>query len=305
MKSVFYHKTDSGYNDETGERYHFPVSYLSRVVRSLGDWIVYYGPRTGLPGRYYTGIAQIKRVEPDPANARLHYAFLENYIDFDRPVEYKENGGFESRLVEANGNINQGYKVQAVRSLDDSEFAAIVSAGLATPEAWPDRNAPSTSSNAHAILPAADGFAESPQPPIMDEDYDRPIVELLKRRKWRDIKFRQNVRVAYDRTCAFSGLRLINGHGRPEVEAAHIRPVEDGGNDWIRNGIALSGTLHWMFDRGMLSLSDDQTILVSRHLNSDISHLLTPDKRAILPTVEAHKPHPAYLEWHRTHRFKS
>lgn len=261
-------------------------------MQALGDWIVYYGPKNGSAGRFYTGIARVKSIEPDPRTPGLHFAFLSDFIDFDRHVEYKENGGFERRLVRPDGIISPGMKVQAVRLLEESEFAAIVNAGLSTPEAWPDRNAP-------------DGFTESPQPAILDAAYDRPVVELLTTRKWRDIKFRQNVRVAYDRTCAFTGLKLINGHGRPEVEAAHIRPVESGGNDWIRNGLALSGTVHWMFDRGMLSLADDLTIIVSRQLNEDVTHLLNKDMKARVPSEESRRPHPIYLDWHRTNRFKT
>ncbi len=35
----------------------------------------------------------------------------------------------------------------------------------------------------------------------------------------------------------------------------------------VQNGLALSGTLHWMFDRGLIGFSDDHDILVSRHVN--------------------------------------
>ena len=58
---------------------------------------------------------------------------------------------------------------------------------------------------------------------------------------------------AYDARCAITGLKLINGGGRAEVAAAHIRPVEANGPDIISNGIALSATAHWMFDRGLIS----------------------------------------------------
>jgi putative restriction endonuclease len=300
MKAVFYHKPDSGYDDKKGEQYHFPQTYLSRVTKTIGDMIVYYGPETGMPGRYYSGVARVRSVEPDPNRLSLHYAYLEDYMDFDRLVEYRSNGGFEKRLLGADGRPNSGYMVQAVRAIDESEFAAIVSAGLSTPEAWPDRNAREMPDSSELT----DRFSEQSQPELIDAEYDRPIVELLTHRKWRDIKFRQNVRVAYDRTCAFTGLRLINGRGRPEVEAAHIRPVELGGNDWIRNGIALSGTVHWMFDRGLLSLADDDSILVSRHINEDISHVLVKGLKAKLPLEPDRRPHPVYLVWHRTNRFK-
>jgi putative restriction endonuclease len=62
-------------------------------------------------------------------------------------------------------------------------------------------------------------------------------------------------------------LKLINGGGRAEVEAAHIRPVGANGPDTVQNGLALSGTVHWMFDRGLISLSDELDILVSRQVN--------------------------------------
>ena len=44
MKAVFYHKPDSPYDDAEGVRYHFPQTYLTRVQKTVGDWIVYYGP---------------------------------------------------------------------------------------------------------------------------------------------------------------------------------------------------------------------------------------------------------------------
>ena len=139
MKAVFYHKSDSRYNDVTGLRYHFPHIYLSRVEPVVGDWMVYYGPQMGKRGRYYTGIAKVEHVRPDPELDKHYYAELAGYIDFDRPVEYKEDGGFEKRLVQPDGTINNGYKVQAVRSLEESEFAAIVQAGLSEPDEWPDQ----------------------------------------------------------------------------------------------------------------------------------------------------------------------
>ena len=48
--------------------------------------------------------------------------------------------------------------------------------------------------------------------------------------------------------------------GRAEVQAAHIRPVADNGPDSLRNGVALSSTFHWMFDRGLISVGDDYAV---------------------------------------------
>ncbi|MDO6413728.1 HNH endonuclease signature motif containing protein [Sphingomonas sp. BIUV-7] len=50
-------------------------------------------------------------------------------------------------------------------------------------------------------------------------------------------------------------MKLINGGGRAETEAAHVMSVEAGGPDAVNNGIALSGTIHWMFDRGRSTIA--------------------------------------------------
>ncbi|EPX80407.1 HNH endonuclease [Salipiger mucosus] len=103
-----------------------------------------------------------------------------------------------------------------------------------------------------------------------------------------------------------SGLRLRNGGGRPEVQAAHIKPVEQKGSDSVRNGLALSGTLHWMFDRGLISVAEDcETILVSRNkvLGEVVDRLLRPNQRLCLPRDPRDAPHPENLRWHRENVF--
>lgn len=291
-KAVFYHKPDSRYDDQP-DRYHFPKQYYSRVEQTVGDDIIYYGP-SGTSGRFYYAAAKVSAIRPDAARTDHYYADIIGNIDFDRLVPYSENGGYERKLFRPDGTVNGGRAVQAVRIIEPDEFAAIIEAGLSEQEEWPDRfDTQETSVGA---------FGLSDQEQV---GYERPIIQQLLNRPFRDAKFRQHVRKAYDRTCAFTGLRLINGGGRPEVEAAHIVPVEKGGNDSIRNGIALSGTVHWMFDRGLLSLANDFTILRSRHLNHDVSHLLRPDMKALVPNEPRLQPHPEYLGWHRENCFKS
>lgn len=294
VQAVFYHKIGSIYDDVTGLRYHFPKMYLSRVRQTVGDWVIYYGPLPRLPGRYYSGIAKVKAIEADPGRPDHYYAYLQEYLDFDRLVEYRENGGFENQLVGPGGAINPGRSVQAVRLITLSEFSAIVAAGLSEPDEWPNR----------VDSPAISAVSEMPQTDYDADDFRRPILQHTFNRPFRDAKFRQHIRQIYDRTCAFTGLRLINGNGRPEVEAAHIIPVERGGNDSIQNGIALSGTVHWMFDRGLLSMTDDFRILISRQLNEDVSHLLNRSLVAKVPEESRHRPHSHYIAWHREHVFK-
>src|SRR3954452_11333449 len=53
----------------------------------------------------------------------------------------------------------------------------------------------------------------------------------------REGSFRGAVLGAYDNYCAISHLPgLVNGGGRVELAAAHIKPVEYGGPDIVQNG---------------------------------------------------------------------
>lgn len=302
MKGVFSHKKNSGYDDVLGERYHFPKTYLSRVEQTVGDLIVYYEKREKKGDNHYTGCARVSSITKDETLSDHYYAHLADYIGFDRSVYYREDGGFEQKLVLPDGTVSRGTRMSSVRLITDQEFAKIINAGLSVEPAWPDRtDDEETPVEIQPYTDSSHGFHDfdANQPELIGAPANRRILEQLTTRKWRDRKFKQHVRVAYDRTCAFTGLRLINGKGRPEVEAAHIRPVEHGGNDWVRNGIALSGTVHWMFDRGLLSLGDDFEILHSRKLNHDVSGLLRKDGTAKVPELESLKPHPEYMRWHR------
>ncbi|MES0811520.1 HNH endonuclease [Roseibium sp. SCPC15] len=296
--AIFYYKPNSPYDDIKGVKHHFPKRYLRTVEQSIGDWVVYYGPVIGMPSRYYTMVAKPTHITPDTEKEGHYYTYLEESVDFDHPLEYSEHGGYETGLFKADGKPNGGRVINAIRPLSDEDFRSIINAGLSAQDEWPARtDNPDEASS-------SDGFGELHQTPLAGPYGERPIISQLVNRPFRDAKFRHHIRKLYDRTCAFTGLRLINGKGRPEVEAAHIIPVENGGNDSIQNGIALSGTVHWMFDRGLLSLSDDFDILPSRHLNYDVSHMLHADMKARVPEDPAHQPHPHYLDWHRTNKFK-
>lgn len=129
---------------------------------------------------------------------------------------------------------------------------------------------------------------------------------VLSSRSFRDRAFARQVKTAYAGRCAMTGLALRNGGGRPEVEAAHIVPVEARGPDTVSNGMALSGTVHWMFDRGLVSVDADHSLLIAKDtVASDIAaRLFVPDLRLILPSDATKRPHPAYLKWHRETCFK-
>ena len=95
--------------------------------------------------------------------------------------------------------------------------------------------------------------------------------------------------------------RAAAGGGQPEVNAAHIRPVAHQGSDSVRNGLAMSGTLHWMVDRGPISVADDHRVLVSRNRVPRIvvDRLIVPSGKLCPPQDPRTPPHPASLQWHR------
>jgi putative restriction endonuclease len=135
---------------------------------------------------------------------------------------------------------------------------------------------------------------------------DRRTREIVTNTLVRDASFRfRVVEQAYDGRCALTGVRMTNGNGRAEVDAAHIQPVAAGGPDATRNGLALMKSMHWAFDRGLVSLADDGGILtVDRGLDPTIFKLLPGDRRAFLPEKPDLRPHGAFLRWHREHVFK-
>jgi putative restriction endonuclease len=294
---VFIHRADSIYDDSPAERYQFPSQYLSRAEACLGDWIIYYEPRKVTETRGYFAVAKVRQIIPDPGAPGMYIAVIEpgSYLDFVSPVPFSgPTGVIETGVLNAEGRIS-GRAQSAVRPLSNEDFNRIIEQGL-------DDTAP--------LLPRVDETVLGPgvheyQAPFQFEQ-ERGRVSSLTSRIVRDRIFRRVVLRAYDERCAVTGLKLINGSGRAEAAAAHIRSVEANGPDIVSNGIALSGTAHWMFDRGLISLADDLEILVSRQLNDPdgVRSLINKSGRAMEPRRASDRPHPHFLQWHRDHCFK-
>ena len=288
-KAVFTFSENSVYDDQRESRYHFPRRYLAQATSAVGDWVVYYEPRrnngpSSSSGRLaYFAMAQLVRIEPDTTVPEHYYAYVREYIEFDKPVPFREGSHYyESGLVKPDGTTSRGAFGRAVRRISDEEFAGSSPRGLA--ESYQTGKSLSRE-----------------QSPLQKVS----IVTQILQRKYRDAAFRRHVRVAYDNTCAVTGWQLLNGGGRPEVQAAHIRPVEENGPDTVRNGVALTGTFHWLFDRGLITFDDTLHVIVSsRGLPGGLQALSRPDRRLrVSPERDLH-PHPTFLAWHRNHRFK-
>ncbi len=298
-KAILTTKVDPTYDDLPEERYHFPRAYLRQVEAAKGDFVIYYEPRrtTGDPssrgGRQaYFATSRISDVRPDPYQPDHFYAFVDLYLDFARAVRFREDEHYyEFAIQREDGATNKGAFGRAVRPLPDGEYDAILRAGFAALVGEPPAKSVETASFG--------GFGEPPA------SFDRPIIERIVARPFRDAAFSGSIKAVYQDTCAFTGLKIINGGGRSEVQAAHIRPVAASGPDSLRNGIALCSTVHWMFDRGLISIADNHELLVAATcLPIQALRLLNPERRLIAPARLDQAPHPVFLKWHRDNVFK-
>lgn len=299
-KAVFTTKVEPSYDDLPEQRYHFPRTYLRQVEAAVGDWIVYYEPRRttsdiGSRGgrQAYFATARVQEIERDTARDDHFYAYISDYLEFDRAVRFRDGLFFyEGGLQRSDGKTSRGAFGRAVRNLAEAEYEAIVKAGFV--ETLIEAN-----SDGDAQIATRNHFEEE------EGQFERPIVERFVARPFRDTAFASSVKAAYGNTCAMTGIQIINGGGHAEVQAAHIRPVSAGGSDSVRNGLALSGTVHWMFDRGLVSVDDDYSILIaSGRLPPTVTRLFRENLKLAVPTRPEIYPHPTYLQFHRNKIFK-
>jgi putative restriction endonuclease len=295
-KGVFVVGSHSIYDDQPDRFYRFGPQWLANASKVVGQWIIYQEPRRA-GKRGYFAVAKVGRIVADPVNAGMYLALIApgSFLEFGRDVPFRFEGqAVERGLLSPDGRINNGRAVQSIRTIADADFNRIVDLGLIEED---------------ELLPRRD---EDAVPAFVQEErasWDGPVdrTTALVSRAVRDRQFRKRVLQVYDSRCALTGMKLINGGGRVETQAAHIMSVEAGGPDTVGNGIALSGTVHWMFDRGLISLSDAGDILLSRKINDldSVERLIVRDRRARLPASGASRPHPRFLAWHRSECFHS
>lgn len=271
-----------GYKDIPGLCYHFPKTTYIKAISSLQDSLVlFYEPRRGgnsasSGGRMgFTAFAFVTDIWDDPDDSTHAFAGLRYFQEFLTVVPL------------AMTRVSAQSLQRAVRPVDYGEAQAVVEAGLFAVD---------TSDQPRVGLTDLSALVDPPE---------REIRQIVTNVAIRDAAFRYRVvEQTYAGRCALTGLRLTNGFGRAEVDAAHIRPVAAGGPDSVRNGIALTKSVHWAFDRGLLSIGDDGSILTVDRGAEDLRKMLNASGRALFPENAATIPHTAFLSWHRANVFK-
>jgi putative restriction endonuclease len=296
VKGVFEVSGLSRYDDLITERYHFPNDYLRVAKQLVGDWIVYRETRAAGGRMAYIAVAFVDRIDPDSSDPSHFYARVNQFLRFDRPVPYRDQDGvFAERFLRemaSPADAGRTLRGASVRALDGSDFVSIVGNGL---------DSTLSSQNRQRLQLDPEHLDYLTELLLQEPLTERRVEQVLMNRKIRDANFRGQVLEAYDSTCAVTGLRIVNGGGRAEAQAAHIWSVEHGGPDVVQNGLALSATAHWLFDRHLISLDADFRLLISHNaIPSELSRLFPPSGEPIrLPANANLRPNPAYVAKHR------
>lgn len=103
--------------------------------------------------------------------------------------------------------------------------------------------------------------------------------------------FRDFVMAGYDNLCAVTG-NSIQYQRFSNLEAAHIKPRSHGGLFLPNNGIALSRDLHWAFDKGFFTLTDELKVKVHPSIRSeylwyyDGKNIRVPNNSFFVPALD-------------------
>ena len=116
--------------------------------------------------------------------------------------------------------------------------------------------------------------------------------------------FQAVVLEAYHGHCAITQTKI-----RPVLQAAHIRPVTEGGEHRLDNGLLLRSDVHTMFDRGYLAIDDNYRLLVSPRLRGEFGNgerfYANAGEVIELPDRKIDRPQREFLQWHIDTVFKA
>jgi putative restriction endonuclease len=132
----------------------------------------------------------------------------------------------------------------------------------------------------------------------------RPDITRIESRQIRIARnsvFRERVSQEYEKKCAVSGILIATPTMMYEVESAHVVPVSKGGTDDIRNGLALTQTLHWAFDHGLFGISSDRRVIIPHKVKqmSENDFLRQYENKPIKEARTEHlRVHREAFKWH-------
>lgn len=243
-----------------------------------GSWWLWYSPEAG------------------GANVAANVALMRCMQEREPVLVLKQigdktsNGGARHRVLGLGfvDEFNTSQDAFQIRGLNDAELQSYLNVGLDTEDVL----------EAALRLQSLEAWS-----PFVQEERAIYHVSRLKR----DAAFRQVVLENYDHTCAVTGQKFVYEHRVFEADAAHIIAKGKLGSDDPRNGIALSKSVHWAFDQGVFTISDQFEVLIHPKAQQAVSQnfplLDSHGRKIVLPSDTAYHPHSDALEWHRKEMF--
>lgn len=296
-------KPDNQYGDSP-EEYRFPARYLSLFAplgRGLPIFALIYEPQGGdrhLRGRMaYVGWALLKtspeETERVNGQRRWRVSYAEPYRQFPSPVPRSLGGITLESALRAGSHSQVGNAVRAIPQREAQIVLELAYGG----QYWPE-------------IPYDSVDVTAPEPEVVARERVDRLVTAIQR----DARFADDVVSAYDGACAISGFSTGSTVPRRTfglIDAAHIRPVKDSGPDVPSNGLALTPTLHRLFDARLFSLegpADRLVVVRSRHLDERM--ICSPDGRFVFslengtpiraPMLPGARPNGDMVSWHRS-----
>ncbi len=109
--------------------------------------------------------------------------------------------------------------------------------------------------------------------------------------------FRALVTGVYRKRCAITREKAL-----PVLDAAHIRPISQGGKHTLPNGVLFRADVHRLFDAGYVTVTPDYKFRVSRGLKDDFDngepYYPYAGETIMLPERPEQRPDRQLLEWH-------
>lgn len=297
MKAVFDVNPELKYRSDISRQFRFlsKAGNLEVARSCLNDWILYRETKRGGGHGSYFAVAFATGLQSDPLVSGYSLVSVTNFLRFPIPVGFKIDGRYaETQLLGVRRPVQVGAMMQGkvVRHLYGADFGRIIRLGFATSS---DMQLP-----AEPTLESAIGFFDQASHVRTDWRPHR-LEATLQSRLFRDAVFRKLILHAYDRTCAITATINTDGADRYEAQAAHLWPVAAEGPDIEQNGIAVSGTAHWLLDKHAFTLNPDFTVRIMPGLIDPRFRALLPadGQRIRLPADTRLWPHAEFLDHHR------
>jgi len=225
------------------------------------------------------------------------------------------NAGYSNfiQMKESVSGINQLNNIVDFAYLDEALFELMMAEGsnLVLQDLLIKAYFPYYTSKLNSKILATRNYIEKIESKILNEPvvaYQAEIKTLLEQKDEEEIflrgsLFKRKIPQIYNNTCCISGMKIDATINVSMIDACHIVPFSESYNDTITNGIALCPNLHRAFDRGLIGINDDYTVIVSNKFvesNAAIYQLKIFDgKRIMLPSFEKYFPHIENLNQHR------